>query len=244
MITFENITKVYRHQETEIKALNKINLTIDSHEIFGVIGESGSGKSSLLRMINTLEQPDEGKIKIDALLLNDLTKEQQRRVRKKSSMIFQHFNLLYNQTVFQNVHLPLTLTNKKDEKRVFEILDFVQMSGKEQFYPKQLSGGEKQRVAIARALINEPEILLCDEPTSALDGQHAYEIVELLRQVNQRFGTTMVIVSHELAIIKQLCNRAAILEKGQLIETMLISKKQQEQQFPSYYERIKERLGE
>ncbi|MFD2388534.1 ATP-binding cassette domain-containing protein [Enterococcus rivorum] len=135
MITFENITKVYRHQETEIKALNKINLTIDSHEIFGVIGESGSGKSSLLRMINTLEQPDEGKIKIDALLLNDLTKEQQRRVRKKSSMIFQHFNLLYNQTVFQNVHLPLTLTNKKDEKRVFEILDFVQMSGKEQFYP-------------------------------------------------------------------------------------------------------------
>lgn len=243
MISFENVTKVYQHQGNEIKALDQINLKINSQEIFGVIGESGSGKSTLLKMINTLEVPDVGEIKIADILLNDLADEQQRLARKKTSMIFQQFNLLNNQTVFQNIHLPITLEHKKDEKRVFELLDFVHMTGKEYFYPKQLSGGEKQRVAIARALVNQPEILLCDEPTSALDGQHAYEIVELLRQVNQTFGTTVVIVSHELKVIKQLCNRVAILEKGQLLETVTISKKQQEQQFSSYYERIKESLG-
>lgn len=244
MISFENITKMFQHQGATVKALDQINLTIPAHEIFGVIGESGSGKSTLLRMINSLEMPDEGELKVAGVALTELTEEQRRLARKKTSMIFQQFNLLKNQTVFQNVQLPLLLEQRQAEERVFEALDFVQMTGKETFYPKQLSGGEKQRVAIARALITQPEILLCDEPTSALDGQHADDIVALLRQVNQSFGTTIVIVSHELNVIQQLCNQAAILEKGKLLETITIQKKLEEQRFSSYYQRVKERLSQ
>lgn len=244
MISFENVTKIYQHQGLKIKALDQLNITIKEQEIFGVIGESGSGKSTLLKMINSLESPDVGEIMIAGVSINQLTEEQQRIARKKTSMIFQQFNLLHNQTVFQNVQLPLTLAHKKSESRVSEVLHFVRMTGKAQYYPKQLSGGEKQRVAIARALISKPELLLCDEPTSALDAQHAYEIVELLQKINQTFGTTIVIVSHELEVIKQLCDRVAILENGQLLETRRLPKKQHGQLFSSYYERIKERLDE
>lgn len=243
MIFLENITKIYQHGKIETKALNEVTLTIKSHEIFGVIGESGSGKSTLLRMINTLEVPDSGEITVNNLLLNELTEEQKRLARKKIGMIFQQFNLLTNQTVFQNVHLPLLLENRQDKARVKEVLNFVHMTGKEQFYPKQLSGGEKQRVAIARALIHEPELLLCDEPTSALDGQHADDVAELLREINRIFGTTIVLVSHELSLIKQLCDRTAILEKGSLVETIALKKKQEQFRYDSYYERVKESLS-
>lgn len=243
MITFEQVSKSYRHNGMIITALDKVDLQIQEHELFGVIGESGSGKSTLLRMINTLEQPSQGIVKVagtDSLQLNEAEK---RRSRKQIGMIFQQFNLLHNQTVSENVGLPLRLNKAYERQQVQEVLKFVRLSDKAEHYPSQLSGGEKQRVGIARALITQPKILLCDEPTSALDGQNAYDIMELLRKINQTFGTTMVIVSHELSLIKQLCDRTAILEKGKVVETMTISKDNQQQQFGSYYERVRESLG-
>lgn len=243
MITFEQVSKIYQQHGTEITALEDVTLKIERNEIFGIIGESGSGKSTLLRMINTLEQPSQGSVSINDTNLRQLNEVEKRQKRKKIGMIFQQFNLLYNQSVSENIALPLRLNQTYDPKKVEEVLDFVRLSGKGKHFPKQLSGGEKQRVGIARALITQPEILLCDEPTSALDGQNAYDVTELLKKINQTFGTTMVIVSHELNLIKQLCNRAAILEKGQVLETLAIQKAPQQQQFSSYYERVRESLG-
>jgi len=243
MITFDQVSKIYRHNDTSITALDKVDLQIQPHEIFGVIGESGSGKSTLLRMINTLELPSQGQINIAGTNLMQLSDAQKRQSRKKIGMIFQQFNLLYNQTVNENIALPLRLNSAYDPQKVREVLEFVRLSDKGESYPKQLSGGEKQRVGIARALITQPEILLCDEPTSALDGQNAYDVLTLLQRINQTFGTTMVIVSHELNLIKQLCNRTAILENGKVLETLEIQKEQQQTQFSSYYERVRESLG-
>lgn len=243
MITFEQVSKIYQHHGTEITALENVTLKIERNEIFGIIGESGSGKSTLLRMINTLEQPSQGHISINDTELMQLSEVEKRQKRKKIGMIFQQFNLLYNQSVSENIALPLRLNKTYDPKKIEEVLDFVRLSDKGKHFPKQLSGGEKQRVGIARALITQPEILLCDEPTSALDGQNAYDVTELLKKINKTFGTTMVIVSHELNLIKQLCNRAAILEKGQVLETLAIQKAPQQQQFSSYYERVRESLG-
>ncbi|WP_207695836.1 D-methionine transport system ATP-binding protein [Enterococcus sp. DIV0212c] len=243
MIRFEQVSKIYSHNATKITALDNVDLQIKEHELFGVIGESGSGKSTLLRMINTLEEPSQGRVSVAGLDVMQLNEIQKRQNRKKIGMIFQQFNLLYNQTVSENIGLPLRLNKSYDLEKVQEVLDFVRLSDKGEHYPKQLSGGEKQRVGIARALITQPEILLCDEPTSALDGQNAYDIMELLRKINQTFGTTMVIVSHELNLIKQLCDRTAILEKGKVLETIEIQKTQQQQKFGSYYERVRESLG-
>ncbi|MBO0421885.1 metal ABC transporter ATP-binding protein [Enterococcus plantarum] len=243
MIRFEQVSKSYSHKKVTVKALDNVDLQINDHELFGVIGESGSGKSTLLRMINTLERPSQGTVKVAGVDLMQLSEAEQRQNRKQIGMIFQQFNLLYNQTVNENIGLPLRLNKTYDQKRVQEVLDFVRLSEKGEQYPRQLSGGEKQRVGIARALITQPKILLCDEPTSALDGQNAYDIMELLRKINQTFGTTMVIVSHELTLIKQLCNRTAILEKGKVLETLAIQKEQQQLQFGTYYERVRESLG-
>lgn len=243
MIRFEQVSKSYSHNKVTIKALDKVDLQINDHELFGVIGESGSGKSTLLRMVNTLERPSQGAVKVAGVDLMRLSEAEQRQNRKQIGMIFQQFNLLYNQTVNENIGLPLRLNKTYDQKRVREVLDFVRLTDKGKHYPTQLSGGEKQRVGIARALITQPKILLCDEPTSALDGQNAYDVMELLRRINQTFGTTMVIVSHELTLIKQLCNRTAILEKGKVLETLAIQKGQQQPQFGTYYERVRESLG-
>lgn len=243
MITFRQVSKMYHHSGREVTALNNVNLQIKNHELFGVIGESGSGKSTLLRMINILEQPSQGQVKVAGIDRMQLNEKEQRLNRKKIGMIFQQFNLLSNQTVNENIGLPLRLNNAYDLEKVQQVLDFVRLSDKGDHYPKQLSGGEKQRVGIARALIAQPEILLCDEPTSALDGQSAFDIMELLRKVNQSFGTTMVIVSHELNLIKHLCNRTAILDKGSVLETIEIPKIQQQPRFGSYYERVRESLG-
>lgn len=240
MIRFEQVSKSYLHNSVAVSALEEINLEIQDHELFGVIGESGSGKSTLLRMINTLERPSKGKVKISEIDLMQLNEAEQRQSRKQIGMIFQQFNLLHNQTVHENIGLPLRLNKAYDPEKVREVLEFVRLSDKGDHYPSQLSGGEKQRVGIARALITQPKILLCDEPTSALDGQNAYDILELLRRINQIFGTTMVIVSHELNLIQQLCNRAAILEKGKVLETIAIPKSQHQTQFGSYYERVRE----
>jgi D-methionine transport system ATP-binding protein len=242
MIIFNQVSKSYDHNGARISALKDINLQIENHEIFGVIGESGSGKSTLLRMINTLEQPDQGQILVDNHNITTFNEAEERRSRKKIGMIFQQFNLLYNQTVKENIGLPLRLNKAYDETKIQEVLEFVHLEEKADHYPKQLSGGEKQRVGIARALITDPEILLCDEPTSALDGQNASDVTQLLRKINQTFGTTMVIVSHELTLIKQLCDRTAILDKGQMQEIIVLEKKEQQPIFDSYYERIRESL--
>lgn len=243
MITFNQVSKSYTHNGATVTALDHVDLQIQEHELFGVIGESGSGKSTLLRMINTLEQPSSGSIKVAGIDLMTLSESQKRQSRKQIGMIFQQFNLLYNQTVNENIGLPLRLNKEYDRQKVQEVLDFVRLTDKGEQYPRQLSGGEKQRVGIARALITQPKILLCDEPTSALDGQNAYDTLTLLRRINQTFGTTMVIVSHELNLIKQLCNRTAVLEKGKVLETLTIQQGQQQPQFSTYYERIRESLG-
>lgn len=243
MIRFEQVSKNYSQNDSIIRAVTDVDLVIDEHEVFGVIGESGSGKSTLLRMINTLERPSEGQVKVAGVDLMQLNEAEQRQSRKQIGMIFQQFNLLNNQTVNENVGLPLRLNKTYDPKRIQEVLNFVGLTDKGRQYPSQLSGGEKQRVGIARALITQPKILLCDEPTSALDGQNAYDIMALLREINQTFGTTMVIVSHELNLIKQLCSRAAVLENGRVIEILSIPKSEQQQRFGSYYERVRENLG-
>ncbi|MTD42076.1 ATP-binding cassette domain-containing protein [Erwinia sp. CPCC 100877] len=242
MITFENVSKTYASGASEATALTAVNLTIAAHEIFGIIGESGSGKSTLLRMINMLEQPTQGRIKIDGLDLNQLTKQQQRQKRKEIGMIFQQFNLLSNQTVHENIALPLRLSGRYEARKVQEVLAFVGLANKERQYPKQLSGGEKQRVGIARALITRPQLLLCDEPTSALDGQNAYDVMKLLQEINQVFGTTMVVVSHELSLIKQLCSQAAVLEKGRVLDVLDVTNVSQAERYDSYYERVQENL--
>ncbi|MFK4567292.1 methionine ABC transporter ATP-binding protein [Enterococcus sp. UD-01] len=242
MITFENVSKTYTSGSDQVAALTEVNLTIAARDIFGIIGESGSGKSTLLRMINTLEQPTQGQVKIDGVDLKQLTKQQQRQKRKEIGMIFQQFNLLYNQTVHENIALPLRLAGNYEAAKVQEVLAFVGLQNKERQYPKQLSGGEKQRVGIARALITQPKILLCDEPTSALDGQNAHDIMKLLRKINQVFGTTMIVVSHELSLIKQLCSKAAVLENGKVLEVFAITNSSQEEQYNSYYERVQENL--
>jgi D-methionine transport system ATP-binding protein len=242
MITFENVSKTYTSGADQVAALTEVNLTIAARDIFGIIGESGSGKSTLLRMINTLEQPTQGQVKIDGVDLKQLTKQQQRQKRKEIGMIFQQFNLLYNQTVHENIALPLRLAGNYEAAKVQEVLAFVGLQNKERQYPKQLSGGEKQRVGIARALITQPKILLCDEPTSVLDGQNAHDIMKLLREINQVFGTTMIVVSHELSLIKQLCSKAAVLENGKVLEVLAITNSSQEEQYNSYYERVQENL--
>lgn len=242
MIVFDKVSKSYEHKGTKKDALTDIELSIPSKEIFGVIGESGSGKSTLLKLLMTQEQPDSGQITINGQDIFSGTKEERRMKRREVGVIFQHFNLLYNRTALENVALPLKLAGDKNQEKAKEALRFVKLEEKMTHYPKQLSGGEKQRVAIARALVNEPTLLLCDEPTSALDGQNAYEVMALLKKINQELGTTIVLVSHELTLIKQLCSRVAILENGRLLETVTLAPSAKEEIFPSYYERIKERL--
>ncbi|MBL1228828.1 ATP-binding cassette domain-containing protein [Enterococcus sp. BWB1-3] len=244
MIVFEKVSKHYEQKNEKITAVKNVDLFIQPKEIFGIIGESGSGKSTLLKLLNTLEKPDNGMITIDGKDISKRTKAEQREDRRKTGMIFQHFNLLYNKTIAENVALPLKLSGIENPEKVNAALRFVKMEEKRNRFPKQLSGGEKQRAAVARALVSEPTLLLCDEPTSALDGQHAYEISKLLQKVNEEFGTTIVIVSHELELIRTLCSRAAVMEKGQLLETVTISQPEKAQTFSSYYDRIKETLNE
>lgn len=242
MIVFDKVSKAYEHRGMRKYALQELDLVIPSKEIFGVIGESGSGKSTLLRLLNRLEKPDNGQIRMDGQDIFSESKDIQRQRRRNIGMIFQHFNLLYNRTVLENVALPLKLVGEKKQEKAKEALRFVRLEGKMSDYPKQLSGGERQRVAIARALVNAPDLLLCDEPTSALDGQNAYEVMALLRKINQELGTTIILVSHEMELIQQLCSHAAILENGRLLETVVLSPQQKEAVFSSYYERVKERL--
>lgn len=202
MITFENITKTYGGK-THVQALKGISLTIHDGEIFGIIGKSGAGKSTLVRCINMLEKPTTGKVIIDDKELTAMSDSQLRAERKNIGMIFQHFNLLSSRTVFDNIAFPLELVGLTD--RQFN-------------YPSQLSGGQKQRVGIARALASDPKILLCDEATSALDPQTTKSILELLKDINKRLGITIVIITHEMAVIKEICDRVAVIEGGVIKE--------------------------
>ncbi len=243
MIAFEKVSKKFKQKNVEIRALNEVTLTIDTQEVFGVVGESGSGKSTFLRLINHLESPDSGEVFVDGVNFSLLNTKEQRKKRQKMGMIFQQFNLLGNKTVKENVDLPLKLQRRNEPDKIEQMLQFVKMAEKADQYPSSLSGGEKQRVAIARALAMGPEILLCDEPTSALDDQHTYEMIQLLAEIHHTFAATIIIVSHELEVIKALCNRTAILEKGKLLAVTSIKNDENFTHYENYYERVKEILG-
>ena len=221
MIIFENIKKTYIKNKQQVHALNDINLSVDTGDIYGLIGWSGAGKSSLIRLVNQLEKPTSGTVTVDGVDLNKLDAKAQREHKKKIGMIFQHFNLLESKTVAQNIAIPLVLQGlKRDEidRRVDAMLSYVDLAGKKQSYPSQLSGGQKQRVGIARALITEPTILLCDEATSALDPQTTLSILKLLKQINSERNITILLVTHEMEVISSICNKVAVMEKGQVIE--------------------------
>ncbi len=222
MIQFHDVSKLFTGKNKEVVALKNVDLTINEGDIFGVIGFSGAGKSTLLRLVNLLERPTSGEVLVNGENLAALSKKQLRTAQKKIGMIFQHFHLLNSKTVFDNVAMPLLLSNVKKseiEKRVKETLEFVGLSEKVDSYPDQLSGGQKQRVGIARALVTNPSVLLCDEATSALDPQTTISILNLLKKVNAAYNITILMITHEMEVIKEICNRVAVMEEGEVVET-------------------------
>ena len=222
MIRFKNVHKTYRIGNKETVALNNISLDIPSGSIFGMIGASGAGKSSLLRCVNGLETPDSGHILVDNKDINGLNTHELRQSRKQMGMIFQHFNLLNVRNVFENIALPLELSKHSPsyiKEKVLPLIELTGLKGKETSYPHQLSGGQKQRVAIARALANDPDLLLCDEATSALDPQTTEQILDLLKDINKKLGITVLLITHEVEVIKSICSHVALLDKGCLVES-------------------------
>jgi D-methionine transport system ATP-binding protein len=221
VIQLQNIEKVYQSDSGTIHALKGVNLTVKQGEIFGIIGTSGAGKSTLIRCINMLERPTKGSVTVDGQHLTLLSEQELREERKKIGMIFQHFNLLSSRTVYQNIAFPLELAKRSKEeieKEVLHLLELVGLRDKKDQYPAQLSGGQKQRVGIARALANHPKVLLCDEATSALDPQTTKSILELLKDINRKFQLTIVLITHEMQVIKEICNKVAVIEGGRIIE--------------------------
>ena len=221
MIRIKNLSKVYHDGNKDIFAVKDVNLSINKGEIFGIIGLSGAGKSSLIRCLNRLEEPSEGSIVIDGVDMTGLNQRHLREERKDIGMIFQHFNLLSQKTVFQNIAFPLELlklNKRKIEKRVDELLKYVELEDKKWSYPSQLSGGQKQRVAIARALANNPKVLLSDEGTSALDPKTTKSILNLLKKIRDEFEITIVMITHQMEVVKDICDRVAIMEDGEVIE--------------------------
>ncbi len=221
MIILENVSKIFHAGSHSVEAVNNVSLTIRQGEIYGIIGFSGAGKSTLVRCINLLERPTSGKVFLDDLELTKLSERELRKARKQIGMIFQQFNLLASRTAAQNIAYPLRYSglSKNDIcKRVQELLALVDLEDKENAYPSQLSGGQKQRVAIARALASNPKILLCDEATSALDPQTTRSILRLLKKLNAQLGFTIVVITHEMQVVKEICDRVAVMEKGEVIE--------------------------
>jgi D-methionine transport system ATP-binding protein len=221
-ITIEHVSKSFVTKDGTVEALKDVNLSIESGDIFGIIGMSGAGKSTLVRCLNFLEIPTEGTVKIENTALNNLSKRELRKQREDIGMIFQHFNLLMQKSVLENVCFPLYIQGKKKKeahKRALELLEIVGLGDKAKAYPAQLSGGQKQRVAIARALASDPKILLCDEATSALDPQTTSSILELLKDINIRFGITIVIITHQMSVVREICQHVAIMCEGEVVET-------------------------
>ncbi len=221
MILLENISKTYHEKKLTVGALKEVNLRVERGDIFGIIGYSGAGKSTLIRCINLLEKPDSGKVILNDVDLMTLSPKQLRKQREKIGMIFQHFNLMNRRNVFENVAYPLRgkgLSKKEIEDKVSNLLDLVGIKEKVYSYPSQLSGGQKQRVAIARALANDPDVLLCDEATSALDPQNTRAILGLLKEINRKLNLTVVIITHQMDVIKEICNKVAVMEDGEIVE--------------------------
>ena len=220
-VRFIKLGKTYQGQQGPVDALQNIDLAIQRGEIFGIIGRSGAGKSSLIRTINRLEQPSSGRVLIDQTDIGEFNEDKLVELRRRIGMIFQHFNLMSAKTVWQNVELPLKVAGVPKEQRqrkVTELLELVGLQDKHKAYPAQLSGGQKQRVGIARALVHDPAILLCDEATSALDPETTQSILGLLREINQRLGLTIILITHEMAVIRDICDRVVVLEQGRVVE--------------------------
>lgn len=221
MIQLAKLTKKFDVGKNALTAVDTVDLSIEQGEIFGIIGYSGAGKSTLIRLLNGLEKPTSGSVSINGQEITSIKGSELRRARQKISMIFQHFNLLWSRTVQENIEFPLEIAGvPKHEraKRAAELIELVGLSGREQAYPAQLSGGQKQRVGIARALANEPEVLLCDEATSALDPQTTDAILDLLVDINKRLGLTIVLITHEMHVIRKICHRVAVMEGGRVVE--------------------------
>ena len=221
MIVLDQIKKIFNTNSGRVTAVASVNLSIRKGEIFGIIGYSGAGKSTLIRMLNLLERPTEGTVTIDGKDLTQISSKELRLARQQIGMVFQHFNLLWSRTVFENIAFSLEIAGvNKDEikPRVLELIQLVGLSGKEDNYPSQLSGGQKQRVGIARALANNPKVLLCDEATSALDPQTTDEILDLLVQINKKYNLTIVLITHEMHVIQKICHHVAIMESGRIVE--------------------------
>ena len=221
MIELKNLSKSFETADGTVNALKNVNLTINNGDIYGIIGMSGAGKSTLVRCINMLERPTEGSVLIDGRDIGALSEKELRGVRRNITMIFQSFNLLMQRTCLKNICFPLELSGMKRadaKKRAMELLEIVGLPDKANAYPAQLSGGQKQRIAIARALTTNPEVLLCDEATSALDPKTTHSILELIREINKKTGITVVIITHQMSVIEEICDRVAILDEGVVVE--------------------------
>ncbi|HEX4503143.1 MAG TPA: ATP-binding cassette domain-containing protein [Scandinavium sp.] len=221
MIVLNQIRKIFDHGKAPITAVDDVSLTVEKGQIYGIIGYSGAGKSTLIRLLNGLEKPTSGSVVINGQDISAAKGEALRRARLKISMVFQHFNLLWSRTVSENIAFSMQIagapkTQIKD--RVAELIDLVGLKGRENAYPSQLSGGQKQRVGIARALANSPDVLLCDEATSALDPQTTDQILDLLLDINRRFGLTIVLITHEMHVVRKICDRVAVMENGRVVE--------------------------
>jgi D-methionine transport system ATP-binding protein len=221
LITLQKLAKVFNTKDGAVTAVDDIDLTIDQGEIFGVIGYSGAGKSTLIRMLNMLEAPSEGTVEVAGKPMHTLKNRQLREARQEIGMIFQHFNLLWSRTVAENIAFPLEikgLSKNEQKERVDELIKLVGLEGRGGSYPSQLSGGQKQRVGIARALANNPKVLLCDEATSALDPKTTDSILDLLVDINKKLGLTIVLITHEMHVIRKICHRVAVMENGKIVE--------------------------
>jgi D-methionine transport system ATP-binding protein len=221
VIKLEHVSKTFGRETDGVHAVRDVTIHIAPGEIFGIIGYSGAGKSTLVRCINLLERPTAGTVTVDGQELTRMPERELRQARKKISMIFQLFNLMPSRTVEQNVAFPLKgsgLSREETRRKVLELLELVGLPDKAEAYPSQLSGGQKQRVAIARALPSDPKVLLCDEATSALDPQTTQSILRLIRDINQKTGITVVVITHEMAVVKEICHRVAVMDKGRVVE--------------------------
>lgn len=221
MIVLRNISKIFDQGKASITAVDSVNLSVEQGQIYGIIGYSGAGKSTLIRLLNGLEKPTSGSVVINGQDISAAKGEQLRQARLKISMVFQHFNLLWSRTVAENIAFSMQIAGAPKAKinaRVAELIELVGLKGREEAYPSQLSGGQKQRVGIARALANNPDVLLCDEATSALDPQTTDQILDLLLDINRRFNLTIVLITHEMHVVRKICDRVAVMENGSVVE--------------------------
>ncbi|MCQ2455339.1 MAG: ATP-binding cassette domain-containing protein [Clostridia bacterium] len=226
MIELKAVSKTFETKEGNVNAVNNVSIKVEKGDIFGIIGLSGAGKSTLVRCINRLESPNSGEVLFEGVNLADLSNKELRNIRHSISMIFQGFNLLSQRTALKNICYPLEITGvpkQKAREKARELLKIVDLESKENAYPSQLSGGQKQRVAIARALATDPKVLLCDEATSALDPNTTTSILDLLAKINRELGVTIIIITHEMRVVEQICNKVAVLENGNLVEQGLVS---------------------